>query len=138
MLYRNKKEKDINKGKWIGLGGKFESGESPEECLLREIREEAGVTLTEYRLRGIITFVTSGGECEPIYLFLYIASAFDGEIQSCDEGELKWIDDDKIQELNLWEGDRLFWKWIDEGRGFFSAGFHYDGDELVKHDVTFY
>ncbi len=138
MLYRNKKEKDINKNKWIGLGGKFEPGESPEECLVREIKEEAGVTLTGYRLRGMITFVTMDEESEPIYIFIYTADSYEGTIGSCDEGELQWIDTDKIEELELWEGDRLFWPWIKSEKGFFSAKFVYRGDKLIEHQVEFH
>ncbi len=138
MLYRNKKEHDINAGKWLGVGGKFEPGESPEQCLLREVREEAGVTLTEFRLRGVMTFVTLDGSSEPLYIFIFTASAFTGEIGDCDEGTLQWIDTDKIADLDLWEGDRIFWEWILRDRGFFSAYFEYDHDALVRHNVTFY
>jgi len=138
MLYRNKKEKDINKGKYIGIGGKFEPGESPEECLLREIKEEAGVTLTDYRFRGIVTFVMLDGSSDPIYMFVYMADGFTGEMTACDEGELHWVDTDKILTLNLWEGDKLFWRWLLEDDRFFSAKFVYNGDILVEHRETFY
>lgn len=136
MLYRNKKKNDINQGKWIGLGGKFEPGESPEQCLLREIREEAGVTLTDYRLRGITTFVAQ--ESDPMYLFVYTAGAYEGEIGVCDEGTLSWIDNDKIHALSLWEGDRLLWQWLLTDERFFSARFEYNGEVLAQHSVTFY
>jgi len=138
MLYRNKKEHDINKGKYIGLGGKFEPGESPEQCLLREIKEEAGVTLCGYRLRGIVTFVMLDGASEPIYMFVYTASSFTGEITPCDEGELHWVDTDKIFTLDLWEGDKIFWHWLLEDDRFFSAKFVYNGDNLFEHEETFY
>jgi len=139
MLLRNKKENDINKNKYIGLGGKFEPGESPEECLVREVKEEAGVTLNEYKLRGIVTFSTTDGDPKNMfYIFIYTASSYTGEIGSCDEGELHWIDNDKILSLNLWEGDRLFWRWILEDKPFFSAKFVYDGDTLVNNEVVFY
>ena len=138
MLYRNKKENDINEGKWIGLGGKFELGESPEECLLREVREEAGVTVTEYQLRGILTFQILDKPDEPLYIFIYTVSAFEGEIGMCEEGTLEWIDNEKILDLNLWEGDRLFWSWLLEEKGFFSANFKYREDKLVNHEVIFY
>ncbi|MCL2332572.1 MAG: 8-oxo-dGTP diphosphatase [Actinomycetia bacterium] len=138
MLYRNKKEHDINAGKWLGVGGKFEAGETPEQCLLREVREEAGVTLTEYRLRGVMTFVTLDGSSEPLYIFIFTASAFTGEVGDCNEGTLQWIDTDKIADLDLWEGDRIFWDWILHDRRFFSAYFEYDRDVLVKHGVRFY
>ena len=139
MLHRNKKENDINKNKWIGLGGKFEAGESPKECVVREVKEEAGVTLTEFKLRGLVTFnTTSGNPHHLYYIFIYTASEYEGEIGHCDEGELKWIDNDKILDLELWQGDRLFWGWLLSDAGFFSANFVYDGDDLVKSDVIFH
>jgi len=138
MLYRNKKKNDINQGKWIGLGGKFESGESPEECLVREVKEEAGVFVTEFQLKGILTFQVLDDLSEPFYIFVYTVSAYDGEIGECDEGTLEWIDTDKILELDLWEGDRLFWGWMQERKGFFSANFKYKQDKLVDYRVSFY
>ena len=138
MLYRNKKGNDINKNKWIGLGGKFEYGESPEDCLIREVREEAGVTLTEYRMRGVVTFVMADNTSEPLYLFIYTASKYSGEIGDCDEGSLQWIDNDKILDLELWDGDKLFWEWMLKGDKFFSASFTYNGNSLIKHQVAFY
>jgi len=138
MLYRNKKEHDINKGKYIGVGGKFEPGESPEECLLREVKEEAGVTLTDFRLRGLVTFVMLDGSSEPIYMFVFTANGFTGEITECDEGELRWVDTDKLFTLGLWEGDKLFWRWLLEDERFFSAKFVYNGDVLVEHEEVFY
>jgi len=138
MLYRNKKKNDINHGKWIGIGGKFDVGESPEECLLREVREEAGVLLTEYQLKGILTFQVIDDLSEPMYIFVYTASAYEGEVGECDEGTLAWIDTDKILELELWEGDRLFWGWMLEEKGFFSANFKYKQDKLVDCQVRFY
>lgn len=137
MLYRNKKENDVNKNKWIGIGGKLEEGESPEDCLLREAYEEAGVRLTDYRLRGIVSFSTTEMG-ESYVIFIYTASGFEGEIGECDEGELRWIDDGKLMSLELWEGDRLFWGWIIEERPFFSAKLVYDGDKLVESAVQFY
>jgi 8-oxo-dGTP diphosphatase len=149
MLYRNKKKNDVNQGKWIGLGGKFERGESPEECLFREIKEEAGVIPAQYRLRGVITFVTYDAapaepaakyalSGEPMYLFVYTVSAYEGEISACDEGTLAWVENEKIMELDLWEGDRLLWKWLLEDERFFSAKFEYVGERLVGHSVGFY
>ncbi|MCL2865014.1 MAG: 8-oxo-dGTP diphosphatase [Lachnospiraceae bacterium] len=137
MLYRNKKKNDINKNKWIGLGGKFETGESPEQCLVREIKEEVGVTLTEFKLRGVLTFLTTEILDNPYYVFVYTATEFIGEIGVCDEGTLEWVDTDKIVDLELWEGDRLFWKWVKEEQ-FFSAYFKYEADVLVEQAVTFY
>ena len=138
MLYRNKKKNDINQGKWIGVGGKFEPGESPEECLIREVKEEAGVTLTEFKLRGILTFQIMDEGSEPLYIFIYTASDFIGEIGECDEGTLEWVDTNKILELELWEGDRLFWDWILHDERMFSANFKYREDKLIEHQVTFY
>jgi 8-oxo-dGTP diphosphatase len=140
MLHRNKKKRDINAGKWVGLGGKLEAGESPEQCLLREVREEAGVVLTDYRLRGMVTFLMQEKPDESLLIFIYTASSFEGllDLDACDEGSLQWVDTDKVLDLNLWEGDRLFWDWILHERGFFSARFVYDGEVLAKHDVNFY
>ena len=141
MLHRNKKDGDVNKGKWIGLGGKFLPDESPEECLLREVKEESGLTLTSYRLRGIVTFMTKNGRAvtgEPFLIFIYTADGFEGELTQCDEGTLEWVEDDKLQDLELWEGDRLFWRWIDEDKYFFSAKFVYEVDSLIENEVAFY
>ncbi|MDR2546966.1 MAG: 8-oxo-dGTP diphosphatase [Lachnospiraceae bacterium] len=133
MLFRNKKENDINKGKYIGLGGRFEPGESPEECLLREVREEAGVVLTNYRFRGMVTFLTKDEDSLPIYIFVFTANSYEGTINDeCDEGELTWIETKKITEIPLWEGDHLLWKWLQADEGFFSAKFVYDGEKLVE------
>ncbi|MCC8138138.1 MAG: 8-oxo-dGTP diphosphatase [Clostridiales bacterium] len=116
MLHRVTKKHDINHGKWIGVGGKFEPGETPEECLLREVKEETGLTLPDYRLRGIITFVQDG---ETEYMFLYTAHSFEGELISCNEGELAWIPKQDILNLELWEGDREFLRLLDSESGFF-------------------
>ena len=132
MMHRVKKEHDINKDKWVGIGGHFEADESPEECLLREAREETGLLLTNYRQRGIITFISDRWQTE--YMFLYTADEFEGELTDCDEGELEWIPKEKILELNLWEGDRLFLKELMEGRDFGSLKLRYVGDELVEID----
>ena len=138
MLYRNKKENDINKDKYIGVGGRFEYGESPEECLVREVYEETGVKLKSYRFRGTATFLKVDDDSEPIYIFFFTADEYEGEITSCDEGELHWVDTDKIEELDLWEGDHLVWKWLKADDGIFSAKFVYDGDKLTTHQVRFY
>ena len=140
MLYRNKKADDINEGKWVGLGGKFETGESPEQCLVREVREEAGVVVRDWCLRGVVTFVSLSKPDETLCIFIYTVSDFDGEVdfEGCKEGTLQWINTDEVLDLNLWEGDRLFWGWMFEGRGLFSARFVYDGEDLVQHDVSFY
>lgn len=128
MLYRNKKENDLNKGKWVGVGGKFEEGESPEECLIREVKEETGLTLTEYAMRGIVTFVSDVWGTE--YMFLYTASA-DGVLSECTEGELQWIPREKILSLPLWEGDKVFLGLLAGEHPFFSLKLSYQGDKLI-------
>lgn len=134
MLHRTKKQKDINKDKWIGVGGKFEDKESPEDCLLREVREETGLTLTEYSFRGIITFVTDRYETE--FMHLYTASAWEGEIRECDEGELEWLDREKVFGLKVWEGDKIFFSLIQSRAPFFSLKLEYIGDELVAYSLN--
>ena len=106
MLHRVKKQKDVNKDKWIGIGGHFEEGESPEECLLREVKEEAGLSLISFSFRGLITFCASGWPIE--YMCLYTADGFEGELTECDEGALEWVEKDRLMSLNLWEGDKIF------------------------------
>ena len=131
MLHRTKKEKDINKGKWIGVGGHAEGSESPEDCLLREVKEETGYTLTSYRFCGLVTFVSGDGVTE--YMSLFHADGFEGEQIACDEGVLDWVDINKIQDLNLWRGDKIFLKLIAEKVPFFSLKLVYDGhDGLVS------
>ena len=128
MLHRVKKENDINRDKWIGLGGKFEEDESPDECLLREVYEESGLKLTSWRYRGIVTFVNT--VCESEYMHLFTADAFEGEIGTCSEGELEWINKSELMRLTLWEGDKIFLRLLDENEPFFSLKLCYDGDEL--------
>jgi len=135
MLHRVKKENDCNKDKWIGVGGKFEEGESPEECLLREVREETGLTLTNYKFRGIVTFVSDEWEGE--YMHLFTATDYEGELpenvmRDCNEGELVWVPKDEILELNLWEGDKIFLRLLQERETFFSLKLRYEGEQLVK------
>ena len=129
MLHRTKKEQDENKDKWIGIGGKFEEGESPEDCLLRECREETGLTLTDYRYRGIVTFVSDEWGTE--YMHLFTAAGFTGEQQLCEEGELAWIEKKRLQELTLWEGDKIFLRLLEENEPFFSLKLVYRGDALT-------
>ncbi len=136
MLLRNKKEHDVNEGKWIGVGGKLEGAESPEECVCREVREETGLELRSYKLRGILTFSSVGWEDELI--FIYTADSFDGRMKDCDEGELKWIDKDKIMELRLWEGDRIFLDLLMKGSPLFSMKLSYEGDVLVQKTLQVY
>ncbi|MDO5520061.1 MAG: NUDIX domain-containing protein [bacterium] len=130
LLHRTTKENDANKDKWIGLGGKFEQGESPDDCLFREIKEEAGITLTSYRFRGIVTFVSD--EWEDEYMCLYTADAWEGEIGQCDEGELLWVEKEKMTSLNLWEGDRIFLDLLASNQPFFSLKLQYQKDNLVN------
>ncbi len=130
LLHRVKKEQDINKDKWIGIGGHFEEKESPEDCLLREVKEETGLTLTSYRFRGIITFVTDFYQTE--YMCLYTADCFEGELIECAEGKLEWVPKNKLGELNLWEGDYIFLRLLEEQETFFSLKLCYEGDKLVR------
>lgn len=130
MLHRVKKQKDLNRDKWIGIGGKFERGESPEECLLREVHEETGLCLTRWRFRGIVTFVGSPGE-EAEYMHLFTADAFTGTQCDCDEGELEWVEKARVAQLPVWEGDRLFLRLLAEDAPVFLLTLRYDGDHLV-------
>lgn len=130
MLYRNKKNNDINKDKWIGVGGHFERGESPDDCLLREVREETGLILEGYSLRGIITFVYNDNEAE--YMFLYTADRFKGEIIQCNEGMLKWIDKSEINNLSLWKGDKIFLDLLNSDTPMFSLKLVYNNDDLKE------
>ena len=131
MLLRNKKKVDENKGKWIGVGGHFEEGESPEDCLLREVREETGLTLTNYRCRGVITFLTNG-PWEGEFMYLFTADGFEGQLKECDEGDLQWVTRDFINQLPLWEGDPIFLKLLWEDAPFFLLKLRYDGSTLVE------
>ena len=133
MLHRIKKEHDVNEVKWIGVGGKIISGEAPEECLLREVKEETGLTLSSYKLRGVITFASEGWEDEII--FLYTSDEFSGELSDCNEGELKWIQKEDLFSLNLWEGDKIFLKLLFDDAPFFSLKLSYKGDELVEKEM---
>lgn len=130
MMHRISKDNDVNAGKWIGVGGHFEEGESPEECLLREVKEETGYTLTSWEFRGIVTFSQEGYGTE--YMCLYTADGFHGEFQACDEGIMEWIPKDEILKLNLWEGDRIFLKLLKEDVAFFSLKLSYEGDRLKE------
>lgn len=130
MLYRNKKKNDLNEGKWIGVGGKFEEKESPEECLLREVKEETGLILTKYKLRCLVTFVSDIWETEHMYVFT--ATEFTGELKNCTEGELYWIDKEKVKDLPTWEGDKLFLDKMESQEEFFTLKVQYEGNKLVN------
>lgn len=130
MLYRNKKKNDPNVGKWIGIGGKFKEGESPEECLLREVYEETGLTLLEWKLRGIVTFVSNEWETE--YMFLYTANNWSGELTDCNEGSLAWKHKSEFNNLPMWEGDKIFLKLLREQNDFFSLKLSYEYQRLIQ------
>lgn len=132
MMHRTKKENDPNHAKWIGIGGKFEENESPEECVCREVKEETGLTLTGYRFRGIITFVSDEWETE--YMHLFTADEFEGEVGECNEGELAWVKKEDVMSLNLWEGDRIFLQRLLESYEFFSLKLVYEGEKLISHN----
>lgn len=136
MLYRNKKENDYHEGKWNGLGGKFEQGETPEECAIREVKEECGLTIKNPTLKGIITFPMFD-TVEDWYVFLFVINEFEGELIDSPEGKLEWIDDDKLNALNLWDGDKIFIPWL-SGDKFFSAKFNYEDGKYIDHTVVFY
>ena len=129
MLHRIKKEHDINHDKWIGVGGKFEEGESPEECALREVKEETGLTMHSWNYRGIVTFVSDQYEAESMHLFT--SSDFSGNLIDCDEGVLEWVDKEKVQGLPIWEGDKLFFRLLTDDAPFFSMKLRYVGDRLA-------
>jgi len=131
MLHRVVKKNDVNKDKWIGVGGHFEQDESPEECILREVKEETGYTLTSWKYRGLVTFVSGGGVTE--YMHLFTADGFTGEPTECDEGVLEWIDIEKVWKINIWAGDKIFFRLLDEKEPFFSLKLVYNGgDKLVS------
>lgn len=137
MLHRTKKQNDINQGKWIGVGGHVENEESPEECLVREVKEETGLTLTSYRLRGLVSFINS--ECESELMCVFTADEYTGNLITCEEGDLQWIAKTQVPDLPTWEGDRVFLELLlsDEQR-FFSIKLQYEGDRLVEKKINLY
>ena len=136
MLHRIKKKNDIHKNKWNGLGGKLEPGESPEECVKREVFEESGLIIESPNLHGVITFPKFDGIDDWI-VFVYTANNFEGNLIDCDEGKLDWVSDDQLLNLNLWEGDKIFIPWLTQDK-FFSAKFIYEKKKLINYDVIFY
>lgn len=136
MLHRIKKKNDLNQDKWIGIGGKFEKDETPEECLLREAKEETGLELTKYRFRGIVVFISDEWETE--YMHLFTATEYKGDICECDEGELVWVKKSEIENLNLWEGDKIFFRLLEEDKGFFTLKVRYEGDTLAETSLVQY
>ena len=136
MIYRNKKPNDMHEGKWNGLGGKFEPGETPEACAIREIYEESGLRVDEPELRGFLTFPAFSND-EDWYAFVFVATKFTGELIDSPEGDLHWIDDEKVLDLNLWPGDRIFLKWLAQD-AFFSGRFDYVDGILAHHEVAFH
>ena len=136
MLHRTKKQNDLNAGKWIGVGGKFEADETPEECLLREVYEETGLTLTQYHFRGIVTFLSNEWEGE--YMHLFTADKYEGTLCDCNEGELAWVPKNDVLKLNLWEGDHIFLRELLENDRFFSLKLSYTGDVLTDSSFIRY
>jgi 8-oxo-dGTP diphosphatase len=136
MVHRNKKLNDIHEGKWNGLGGKFEAGETPEMCIRREVQEEAGLLIRNPRLCGLLTFPNFKGN--DWYVFVFTATEFEGELlDSSPEGKLEWIADDQLTHLNLWESDHIFLPWLAVGK-FFSAKFDYAGEKMLGYEVAFH
>ena len=130
MLHRIKKENDLNRDKWVGIGGKFEDKESPEECNLREVYEETGLTLKGAEYRGIVTFVSDKWETE--YMHIFYSDSFSGKIKDCDEGVLEWVKKERLFSLPVWEGDKIFLRLLEENAPFFSLKLEYKGDTLLK------
>ena len=137
MLHRIKKQNDMNEGKWIGVGGHVEAQETPEECLVREVKEETGFTLTSYKFRGLVTFINN--ECESELMCVFTADGYTGELIECNEGELSWIDKNTVPELPAWEGDKVFLDLLLSGEErFFSIKLQYEGDKLVGKSIYLY
>ena len=136
MLHRTKKKKDVNKDKWIGVGGHAEGNETPQECLLREVKEETGLLLTSYKFRGLITFISD--EYEAKMMCLFTADGYTGELITCDEGELEWVKKSDVPQLPTWEGDAQFLKLLlEDEKRFFAMKLRYEGERLVEKSVEF-
>jgi 8-oxo-dGTP diphosphatase len=136
MIFRNRKQNDFHEGKWNGLGGKLDPGESPEDCVIREVEEESGLKIRNPRMHGFITFPLFDG-IDDWYVFLFTAEEFSGNLISSAEGELQWIPDDKLTQLNLWDGDKIFIEWLFQDK-FFSAKFIYKDKKYLSYEVCFY
>lgn len=136
MIHRVKKENDYHLGKWNGLGGKFEQGESPEECAIREIKEESGLAVNNITMKGFITFPMFDGK-EDWYVFLFVSDKYEGKLIDSKEGNLAWIPNEKLMEINLWDGDKIFIPWLFKDK-FFSAKFNYKNGEFIDYEVNFY
>ena len=141
MLYRNKKKNDIHEGKYVGIGGKFEFGETPEECIIREIKEETGLTVNSLRYHGLIFFPKFAND-DNWYMFIFSCRDFEGDVpedrlDDCPEGRLLWVDNDKVMDLNMWEGDRIFLEWV-ATKKVFNAKIEYEDGELKRYNVDFY
>jgi len=136
MIYRNKKKNDYHKGKWNGLGGKFEMGESPEDCAIRELKEESGLSAENLIMKGHIAFPMFD-EKDDWYVFVFVIDKFSGNQIESDEGRLEWIPNEKLSELNLWDGDKIFLPWLFQEK-FFSAKFNYNKGNFVDYSVKFY
>ena len=130
MLHRTKKQNDINHDKWIGVGGKFEDGETPEQCMLREVFEETGFSVTKWKYRGVVTFYLNESYGETMHLFSCLE--WNGKQKVCDEGDLEWIDKQKLAELPMWEGDKIFLDLLEQKVPFFSLKLEYEGDNLKR------
>ncbi len=137
MLHRVKKAHDVNHDKWIGVGGKFEENETPDECLIREVREETGVTLTSWTFRGVVTFLTDG-EWDGEYMYLFTADAWEGTLRAadCTEGDLEWVPKDRLTELPMWQGDLIFLNLLAEGAAPFLLTLEYTGDRLIRAELN--
>jgi len=131
MLHRNKKQNDPNEGKWIGVGGKFENNESPEDCLIREVKEETGLDVKSFKLNCIVTYISNEWETE--YMYVFTVDKFEGNLIECDEGELKWVEKEKIFDLNLWEGDKIFMRKVINKDNFFTVKYIYEGNDLKDY-----
>lgn len=141
MLYRNKKKNDVHEGKYVGIGGKFEFGETPEECIIREIKEETGLTVNSLRYHGLISFPKFAND-DKWYMFIFSCRDFEGEVpedrlDDCPEGRLLWVDNDKVMDLNMWDGDRVFLEWV-ATKKVFNAKIEYEDGELKRYNVDFY